>query len=91
MPILNAVGTSLIAVAAFGFTTAINYAWSGLIDWPLALLFIGGGLVGGFAGTALASKLSGTGKLGTVFAIIICVVAGYMLWQSADAMLSLIG
>lgn len=91
MPILNAVGTSLIAVAAFGFTTAINYAWSGLIDWPLALLFIGGGLVGSFAGTALASKLSGTGKLGTVFAIIIFVVAGYMLWQSADAMLSLIG
>ena len=90
MPIINAVGTSLIAVAAFGFTTAANYAWSGLIDWPLALLFIGGGLAGSFAGTALASKLSGTGRLSTVFAGIIFAVAGYMLWQSADAMLSLI-
>lgn len=32
MPILNAVGTSLIAVTAFGLTTAANYAFSGLVD-----------------------------------------------------------
>src|SRR3546814_14896557 len=29
MPMINAVGTSLVAVTAFGLTTALNYAFSG--------------------------------------------------------------
>jgi uncharacterized membrane protein YfcA len=86
MPMINAVGTSLIAVAAFGLTTAINYAFSGLIDWPLAAVFIGGGIVGGFGGSVLAKRLSGKGTLTTVFAILIFVVAAYMLWKSAAAL-----
>ena len=36
MPIGNAIGTSLVAVAAFGATTAANYALSGLVDWRIA-------------------------------------------------------
>ena len=32
MPMINAVGTSLVAVAAVGLTTALNYAFSGFID-----------------------------------------------------------
>ncbi len=85
MPIINAVGTSLIAVTAFGLTTAANYALSGLIDWPLAAIFIAGGVVGGFGGTVLAKKLSGKGTLTTVFAVLIFVVAAYMMWKSAAA------
>ena len=54
MPILNAVGSSLIAVAAFGATAAANYALSGLVDWWLAAIFICGGLIGGIAGARLA-------------------------------------
>src|SRR3546814_7134217 len=50
MPMINAVGTSLVAVTAFGLTTALNYAFSGLVDWPLATVFIIGGFAGGFAG-----------------------------------------
>jgi uncharacterized membrane protein YfcA len=87
MPMLNAVGSSLVAVTAFGLTTAANYAWSGLIDWPLAFVFIAGGIVGGFAGARLAKRLSGThGRLTTVFAALIFVVAAYMLWKSAAAL-----
>jgi uncharacterized membrane protein YfcA len=86
MPILNAIGSSLVAVTAFGLTTALNYAFSGLIDWPLAFVFILGGLLGSFAGALAARKLSGTtGLLTTVFAMLIFLVAGYMLWKSADA------
>ncbi|CAN5284057.1 sulfite exporter TauE/SafE family protein [soil metagenome] len=85
MPIINAIGTSLIAVTAFGFTTAANYALSGLIDWPLAGVFIAGGVAGGLGGTVLARRLSGQGTLTTVFAALIFVVAGYMLWKSAGA------
>jgi uncharacterized membrane protein YfcA len=86
MPMIYAVGTSLIAVAAFGVTTAGNYAFSGLIDWPLAAAFIGGGIVGGFGGMLLARRLSGTGALTSVFACLIFVVATYMLWKSTTAL-----
>ncbi len=85
MPMINAVGTSLVAVCAFGLTTALNYAFSGLVDWPLAGIFIAGGIAGGLGGTAVARRLSGTGKLTTVFAGLIFVVAAYMLWKSAAA------
>ncbi len=83
MPMINAIGSSLVAVTAFGLTTAANYAWSGMIDWPLALAFIVGGFAGSFLGTRLAGRLAETrGRLTIVFAALIFVVAGYMLWKS---------
>ena len=36
MAIMNAVSSSLVAVTAFGLTTATSYAWSGLVSWALA-------------------------------------------------------
>lgn len=87
MPMINAVGTSLVAVTAFGLTTAANYAYSGLVDWALAGVFIVGGLIGSVAGTRAAKHLSGSGHLGTVFASLIFVVAAYMLWKSGSAAL----
>src|SRR5207253_6874535 len=54
MSIMNAVSSSLVAVTAFGFTTAASYAWSGLISWQLAGLLIAGGIGGGLIGTRLA-------------------------------------
>ena len=87
MPMINAVGSSLVAVSAFGLTTAANYAFSGLVDWGLAAVFIAGGIVGGVLGARLAKRLSGTqGRLTTVFAGLIFVVAVYMLWKSAAAL-----
>jgi uncharacterized protein len=87
MPMLNAVGTSLVAVTAFGLTTAFNYARSGLVDWSLALVFIAGGIMGSLFGTTLAKRLSGTtGQLTTLFAMMIFVVAAYMLWKSYTAL-----
>lgn len=87
MPMLNAVGSSLVAVSAFGVTTAANYALSGLVDWPLALVFIAGGLLGSQVGTRSAKRLSGAGHLTTVFAALIFVVAAYVLWKSGRSML----
>lgn len=85
MPMLFAVGSSLFAVTAFGLTTAANYAFSGLVDWTLALVFVLGGFAGSFLGTRTAKRLSGAGHLTTVFASLIFVVAAYMLWKSANA------
>jgi uncharacterized membrane protein YfcA len=80
MPIMNAVSSSLVAVTAFGLTTALSYAWSGLVSWGLAGLFIAGGIAGGLAGTRSARHLSERrGALNIVFAAIIIAVALYML------------
>ena len=77
---INAVSSSLVAVTAFGLTTAASYAWSGLISWQLAGLFIAGGLGGGLIGTRSAQLLSARrGALNIVFAAVIIGVALYML------------
>lgn len=87
MPMINAVGSSLVAVAAFGLTTAFNYALSGLVDWSLAGVFIGGGIVGGIIGAGISKRLSARkGLLNSVFALLIFLVALYMLWKSWLAM-----
>ena len=80
MPIMNAVSSSLVAVTAFGLTTAASYAWSGLVSWALAGLFVAGGIAGGLAGTRAARHLAERrGALNVVFAVVIIAVALYML------------
>jgi uncharacterized protein len=80
MPIMNAVSSSLVAVTAFGLTTAASYAWSGLVWWGLAALFVAGGIAGGLIGTRSARHLSERrGALNIVFAVVIIAVALYML------------
>jgi hypothetical protein len=89
MPLLAAVGTSLVAVAAFGTTTAVTYHVSGFVDWPLAGLFVLGGLVGGLGGTwaagALARRKQG---LAVLFA---AVVTGVGIYVVARGVLALAG
>ncbi len=83
MPLINAIGSSLVSVTAFGATTAAIYAWSGLVDWPLALLFIGGGALGGLIGTRLARHLAGhKHALTRVFSGIVIVVGLYVIARS---------
>lgn len=80
MPILNAVSSSLVAVTTFGLTTAASYAWSGLVSWGLAGLFVAGGIAGGLVGTRSARHLAERrGALNIVFAVVIIAVALYML------------
>jgi uncharacterized protein len=80
MSIMNAISSSLVAVTAFGLTTAASYAWSGLISWKLAGLFVAGGIAGGLIGTRSAQALADRrGALNIVFAGVIIAVALYML------------
>jgi len=80
MPILNAVGSSLVSVGVFGTATAANYAASGLIDWKVAGLFIAGGAVAGALGLRLAVRLAGhKSLLSRIFAGVVASVAIYML------------
>lgn len=83
MPLLRAIGTSLVAVTAFGLTTALNYASSGYVLWPLAGVFVAGGLVGSAIGTRASHAMAGQkGRLGTIFASFVALVAVYMLYRS---------
>ncbi|MDB5558199.1 MAG: hypothetical protein JWQ36_1133, partial [Enterovirga sp.] len=83
MPILYAVSSSLVAVTAFGLTTAASYAASGLVDWALAGIFIVGGVLGGLVGARSARGLAERkGALTTAFAALVVAVALYMLARS---------
>jgi hypothetical protein len=84
MAMLNAVGSSLFSVGAFGLTTALSYGVDGLVDWRVAGLFIAGGIVGGLGGLKLATRLAAQkGRLNRVFAGLVLVVAAYVLYRSA--------
>src|SRR5258708_19299850 len=79
MPVIWGMGSSLLAVGAFGLTTAITYGMSGLIDWPVAAEYLAGGLAGGLLGMALASGLAPRkAALNRIFASLVFVVAAYM-------------
>ncbi len=75
MPVVNAIGSSLVSVTAFGLTTAGSYAAGGLVDWPVAGLFVVGGLAGSVAGTRLGEIFAGRGRtLTLLFAGVVIAV-----------------
>lgn len=83
MPMINAVGTSLLAVGSFGLATALNYAASGLVNWTVAAEFIAGGFAGGWLGMKAACHLAARrNTLNRIFAGLIFAVAFYMVWRS---------
>jgi uncharacterized membrane protein YfcA len=89
MPMILAVGSSLLAVGSFGLTTAVNYGWSGLVDWQVAAEYIAGGVVGGLIGMRLCNHLAPRkAALNKVFAGLVFVVAAYMLYRNLGAFTS---
>ena len=83
MPTIAAIGSSLVAVGTFGMTTAVNYAVSGLVDWPVALLFILGGIAGGWIGARIAKRLAAQRQtLTRLLGCMLVVVSAYMLYRS---------
>jgi uncharacterized membrane protein YfcA len=89
MPMLFAIGSSLLAVGSFGLTTAINYAVSGLIDWPVAGEYVAGGIAGGLIGMRLCRQLAPRrAALNRVFAGLVFAVAGYMVYRNFGAFTS---
>jgi uncharacterized protein len=80
MPLRNAIGTSLVAVAAFGVATASSYALAGYIDWALAGWLVLGGIAGAIAGLALGKKLATRKQmLETLFASAVIAVGLYVI------------
>lgn len=88
MAMLNAVGSSLFSVGAFGLTTAVTYAYDGLVDWRIAAEFIAGGVAGGIGGMLLAQRVARhKGALNRIFAALVFAVAAYMLYRTTSGWL----
>lgn len=86
MTMSNAAASSLVSVALFGAATATNYAVSGLVDWPVAGIFILGGLAGSLAGLRGARILAARVMLARrLFAGLILAVAAYVAWRALSA------
>lgn len=85
MPLIDAIGSSLVSVTAFGLTTAGSYAASGLVDWRLAGLFILGGAIGGFAGLMAAHRLAAQKRTLTYIFASVVIVTG--LYVTANALM----
>jgi len=87
MPMIAAVGSSLIAVTAFALVTALTYASSGLVDWGVAAAFIGGGILGGLGGTRLAFRLAARRRaLAAAFGTIVVAVGTYIVLNGLHAL-----
>ena len=82
MPIANAIATSLVAITIFGAATSANYAWSGLVEWSVAVNFIAGGIVGGIVGTLLQSRLANhKGLLNSIFACFVMAIGCFVIFK----------
>jgi len=85
MSLATAQATSLVSVAAFGATTAGNYALSGWIDPGLVAAMTVGGMIGTLAGLPLARRLGANAALGrTLFAGLILIVAAYVALRATS-------
>jgi uncharacterized membrane protein YfcA len=86
MSMIQAIGSSLLSVGAFGATTAGSYALDNLIDWRIAALFIGGGLIGGLIGASFARiSPSNAARCNASSPGVVFAVAAYMLYRSLIA------
>jgi len=98
-----AIGTSLLAVGTFGIVTAIRYSIvapgleyvsSGMIGdvlYLVAIVYVIGGIFGGYLGTRLSIHLGGKkNELRKVFSFIIIIVGIYVAYESYPALLHII-
>lgn len=87
MSLATAQATSLLSVAAFGATTAGNYALSGWVDPSLVAAMAVGGVAGTLMGLPLAKRLGANAALGrTLFAGLVLLVAVYVAARAVAAL-----
>ena len=85
--IVQAIGTSQMAVSSFGFLTAIKYFLKGYVDITFTLLYVVGGIIGGWAGTYFMSMIPQS-TLKKIYAVLLILVALYMLYMNIGALSS---
>jgi uncharacterized membrane protein YfcA len=84
-PIHYAVGTSLFVIALQSTGGLVSYVLLGKVDFALAALLLGGGVLGTWLGIRLAGRLT-SGQLRHAFASFIVVVALFLVYQNGSAL-----
>ncbi|AHC52047.1 permease [Sulfolobus acidocaldarius SUSAZ] len=87
--ILRAVGTSLIAVGTFGVVSAIRYTMAGEISLLISVLYLIGGVAGGYLGTKMAVSIP-KDTLRKIFVIIIIIVAIYLMYKNFEGLFRIV-
>lgn len=83
MPIKLAIGTSLVAITAFGATTAASYALANYIDWMIVGGMIMGSIPGALAGRSAAQVLARRKNLlERLFAALVVVIGGFVIFTA---------
>lgn len=79
MTLANAAASSLVSVVLFGAATSASYALSGLVNGPVFLALVLGGLAGTLAGLPLVRRLAAHAPAARrAFAILVLATAAYV-------------
>jgi len=83
MPLSLAIGSSLVAVSAFGITTAGSYALSSMVDWTIVAWLVAGGIGGSVLGRGAGAKLATHKRaLEIGFALLVAAVGVWVIVKS---------
>lgn len=74
----QAIGTSALAVSVSALANLVNYARSGQVKWPCAIVFAGAGVAGAWLGSTAGKLVNGHALMG-LFALVMLVVAASMV------------
>ncbi len=81
LPMGQAIGTSLVIIAANSLAGLLGHLGAGAFDLTLTLIFVATGLVGTFAGARLARRLPAA-RLRQAFAIFVIALAVFLLYDN---------
>jgi hypothetical protein len=87
LPIYQAVGTSLVIIAANSLAGLLGHLGQGVFDLQLTLIFVVAGLGGVYAGSKLSHRLPAS-RLKQVFAVFVMVLAIFLLKDNLPKLLA---
>ena len=86
VPVRLAIGTSLLVITITALAGLAGHLVSGGVSWPVTIAFGGAGMLGAWAGSRRAGRLSDE-TLGRAFAVMLAVVALFLLVVNGAALL----
>lgn len=87
VPMMAALGSSLVTVAGLGLANGLEYARRGWVDWRVVALYVAGGALGSVLGSPLARRLAGRGRLlGVVAGVLLLGLSLYLLGTNLPAL-----
>lgn len=87
MPMVAAIGSSLVSVGSLSTANALDFILRGSVDWRVVLDYVAGGLLGSWAGSRFALRWASRGRLLQSFVVLLLVgVSFYLLGQNGASL-----